>query len=154
MVVRVGGERYIIPTLSIIRSIRPQPEQLSTVLGRGEMITLHNRLVPLFRLDRLFNVPGAKQDLMEGLVVVIEDDGCQAGILTDELLGQQQIVIKSLGEAMQGTTGIAGGAIMPDGQVGLILDVGGLVRLANSGTENSTQRVIADSNERRESAEA
>lgn len=131
MVIRVGSERYIIPTLSIIRSIRPKPSELSSILGRGEMLAVHGKLLPLFRLDRLFNVSGSEQDATRSIAVIVEDEGRQIGLLIDELLGQQQIVIKSLGEAMRGIPGIAGGAIMPDGHVGLILDVGGLVRLAH-----------------------
>ena len=69
-------------------------------------------------------------------MVVVEDEGKQTGILVDEILGQQQIVIKSLARLCGGTTGLAGGAIMPDGNVGLILDVGGVVRLANDNRDN------------------
>ncbi|MBI5118476.1 chemotaxis protein CheA [Candidatus Poribacteria bacterium] len=136
MVVRVGPERYIIPTLSIIRSVRPERSDLSTVLARGEMLSIRGKLIPLFRLSKLFGIDGGEQDPTKGLVVVIEDDGQQAGLLVDGLLGQQQIVIKTLGEAMRGIPGISGGAIMPDGRVGLILDVDGLVRLANSPNGN------------------
>ncbi len=134
MVVRVGGERYIIPTLSIVMSIRPEPETLSTVINRGEMLSLQGRLLPLFRLGKLFNLRDAIDEVQEAIVVVIEDEGRQTGLLVDEILGQQQIVIKSLGTTLQGIPGIAGGAIMPDGHVGLILDVSGLVRLAAEAT--------------------
>ncbi|NUN98378.1 MAG: chemotaxis protein CheA [Candidatus Omnitrophica bacterium] len=130
MVVRVARERYIIPTLSIIRSFRPRREDLQTVLQRGEMLKVHGNLIPLFRLDRLFDAPGSEQDLGKATIVVVEDSGSQAGIVVDELLGQQQIVIKPLGDILQGTPGLSGGAIMPDGRVGLILDVASLVRLA------------------------
>lgn len=133
MVIRAGAERYIIPTVSIVRSLQPKAEHLSTVLKRGEMLQLQGRLIPLFRLATLFSVDGAERDATQALVVVVEENGRQVGILADELLGQQQIVIKSLGEAMQGLPGISGGAIMADGRVGLILDVGGLVRIASSG---------------------
>ncbi len=132
MVVRVGQERYIIPTLSIVRSIRPEQANLFTVVKRGEMLSLQGELIPMFRMGTLFKIPGAITDPTQALVVVVEDEGKQAGILTDELLGEQQIVIKSLGESMQGIQGISGGAIMSDGRVGLIVDVGGLVRLANA----------------------
>jgi len=145
MVVRVGNERYIIPTLSIVRSVRPRKEDLSTVFNRGEMLSLHGELIPLFRLDRLFDVEGAEQDPTRAIVVVVEDDGRQTGLLTDELLGQQQIVIKSLGETLRNAPGISGGAIMPDGRVGIILDIGGLVRLANTdkrGVFNGTGGMI------------
>ena len=129
MVVRVGEERYILPTLSIVMSIRPDPKQLSSVVQRGEMLEIQGRLLPLFRLGRMFNVPNSVDEITDGIVIVIEDEGKQTGLLVDEILGQQQIVIKSLGEALRGTPGLAGGAIMPDGTVGLILDVSGLVRL-------------------------
>jgi two-component system, chemotaxis family, sensor kinase CheA len=130
MVVRVGTQRYIIPTLSIITSLRPSEEQVSTVVNQGEMLKMQGRLLPLFRLERIFDISGAVQDLQQGIVVVVEADGKQTGVLVDDILGQQQIVIKSLGETLQGTPGLAGGAIMPDGTVGLILDIAGLVKLA------------------------
>ena len=132
MGLRVGEERYILPTLSIVTSIRPQRSDLSTALQRGEMLLAQGKIIPLFRLDALLGIPGAVQDPTQGIVVVVEDDGRQAGLLVDQLLGQQQIVIKSLGDFLQGSPGLSGGAIMPDGTVGLILDVGGLVRLAHA----------------------
>ena len=131
MVVGVGREIYVIPTVSIIRSIKPEPEDFSTVLNRGEMLSIQGKLIPLFRLANLFSIEDAEQDISKGIVVVIEDSGHQAGLVLEELMGRQQVVIKTLGEAMQNIPGISGGAIMPDGRVGLILDVGGLVRLAN-----------------------
>ena len=132
MVICVGKQRYIIPTLSVIRSVRPAAADLSTVLGRGEMLSLQGKLIPLFRLSRLFDIEGAQQDPTQAIVVIVEDEGRQIGLLTDDLLGQQQIVIKSLGESMQGIPGLSGGAVMPDGHVGLILDVGGLAKLAHA----------------------
>lgn len=130
MVVRVGRQRYIIPTLSIITSLRPATDQVYTVVGQGETIKVQGRLLPLFRMERIFGIPDAVRDLQKGIVVVVEADGRQTGVLVDEILGQQQTVIKSLGEMLQGTPGLSGGAIMPDGTVGLILDIGGLVKLA------------------------
>ena len=134
MVVRVGEETYIIPTGSIVRSIKPEKDDLSTVLNRGEMLSLQGNLLPVFRLGSLFNLNGVEGDQDNKLVVVVEDDKRkQAGLVIDDLVGRQQIVIKSLGEGMKDIPGISGGAIMPNGQVGLILDVGGVVKLANSG---------------------
>jgi len=132
MVIQVGVERYIVPTLSVVRSIQPTPGQISTVVDRGEVLTLQGELIPLFRLNRLFGIPGSKQDPTEALVMIVENEGRRAGMLIDDLLGQQQIVIKSLGQAMQDIEGVAGGAIMSDGTVGLILDVGGIVSLATT----------------------
>lgn len=132
MVVRVGNEKYVIPTISIVRSVQPMPENITTVLKRGEMLSLQGELIPLFRLGSLFDVDGAVEEISEAIAVVVENDGQQAGLLVDELIGSQQIVIKTLGETLGNILGISGSAIMPDGRVGLILDVGGLVRLANS----------------------
>ena len=132
MVVRVGQERYVIPTLSIVRSIQPESKDLTMVLNRGEMLSISGKLIPFFRLDSLFEVRGAQKDPTQAIVVVVEDDGKQAGILIDELIGSQQIVIKNLGETMQDIPGVSGSAILPNGRVGLILDIGGLVKLANT----------------------
>jgi two-component system chemotaxis sensor kinase CheA len=130
MVIRVGSERYAVPTLSIVLSLRPKSGEVETVAGRGEMIKLRDKLIPVVRLQELFHLPGPRMATGEGIVLVVENDGKQTGLLIDEMLGQQQIVIKSLGVTLQGTPGVAGGAIMPDGRVGLILDVGGLIKLA------------------------
>ena len=136
MLARVGFETYVIPTLSIITSIKPDQADLSTVLERGEMLSLQGKLIPLFRLGDLFHIDREKKDEDESLVVVVEDDKAQAGLIIDELIGRQQVVIKTLGEAMQNLPGISGGAIMPNGRVGLILDVNGVVKLANAGNGN------------------
>ena len=132
MLVRIGDERYIIPTLSIVKSIRPTKDKINTVIDRGEMITVQNDLIPLFRLAKLFEIEGAKQDPTESIVIVVEDSGKMAGVLVDELLGQQSTVIKNLGSSMKGLPGISGGSVMSDGQVGIILDVPGLVKLATT----------------------
>jgi len=133
MVIRVGAERFILPTLSIVVSLRPSPQDLSTVSGRGEMVKLRGRLLPLFHIHEMFQVKGAVKDPTEGTVVVVESDAKLVALLIDEIIGQQQIVIKPLGEALRDLPGIAGGAIMPDGRVGLILDTAGLVRIATEG---------------------
>jgi len=136
MVVRVSSETYIVPTVSIVTSLKPESEQLSTVLNQGEMLSLHGGLLPLFRLSDLFSIAKSDQDSGISLIVVVEDDNKKrAGLIIDELIGRQQIVIKSLGETMKDIPGISGAAIMPNGQVGLILDVGGVVGIANSGNE-------------------
>jgi two-component system chemotaxis sensor kinase CheA len=131
LVVQVAGERYILPTLSVVCSIRPKAEDLTTVVGKGEMLKLHGRLLPLFRLERMFSTKDAQSDPTQAAAVVVEAEGRRVAVLVDTLLDRRQIVIKSLGEALQNLPGIAGGAVMPDGRVGLIVDVAGLVKLAN-----------------------
>jgi two-component system chemotaxis sensor kinase CheA len=145
MVVRVGSETYVIPTVSIIRSIKPRVGDLSTVLNRGEMLSLPSGLVPLYRMDRLYHLEDATDDPAEAIIVIVEDEERQAGLVVDELIGRQQVVIKSLGESMTDIPGISGGAIMPDGRVGLIIDVGGLVKFASNG-DDGDQRDEAELN--------
>jgi two-component system chemotaxis sensor kinase CheA len=129
-IVRVGPHRYIIPIHSIEQSIQPKADQLSTVQNRGEMCMVRGDLLPLSRLHRLFSVRDAVQDPTKALLVIVQDDKRRCGLLVDELLGQQQVVIKSLGEALGHVPGISGGAILGDGNVSLILDIPGLITLA------------------------
>jgi two-component system chemotaxis sensor kinase CheA len=130
MIVRVGAERYIIPTVNIAMNFRPEASQVSTVAGRGELILLRGELIPLFRLHQLFKVNGAVTEPTRGLVVVLRDGLGSCGLLVDELLGQQQVVAKSLGAGVGKVAAVSGGAILGDGRVGLILDPGSLVALA------------------------
>jgi len=132
MVVMVGGEHYIIPTLAVVRLIRPRPQDITYVFDRGEMLAFEGQHLPLFRLSNLFSVSEVRERPEDAVVVVVEDEGRKIGLLADELLGQQSIVIKSLGERLQGTDGVAGGAIMSDGNVALILDIAGIVRVAHA----------------------
>jgi len=133
MALRVGEERYVLPLLSIERSVRPRRDEVFTVAGRGEMLAHDDGLVPVMRLHRHFGTPGACTDITEGVVVIVDDNGSRAGLFACELLGQQQTVIKPLGEGLPQQPGVAGGAVMPDGRVGLILDAAGLVRTAQRG---------------------
>ncbi|HGE69219.1 TPA: chemotaxis protein CheA [Candidatus Poribacteria bacterium] len=137
IIVQVGSEQYIIPTLSVVESIRPKSEEISTVMGNSEMLCIRGKLLPMFRISNLFQLHDAIKDPTEALIVVVEDEGKQVGFMVDSLVGHQQIVIKSLGESMGDLKGISGGAIMADGRVGLILDVAGIVKLAITGMNSS-----------------
>jgi two-component system chemotaxis sensor kinase CheA len=106
------------------------PEQLSHVLGQGELLDVQGRPLPLYRLGDLFGLRGTQTDATQALAVVVEDGGYSFCLLADEIVGQQQIVIKNLGETLRHLDGVAGGAILADGRVGLILDVAGLRRRA------------------------
>ena len=127
MLVRVGSQKYLLPTISIEHSFRPAAGQVSTVVGRGEMVQLRGRLLPVVRLHRLFHISGAETDAEKGLLIVMESHTSRCAVMVDELLGQQQVVIKSLGSTLANVPGVAGGAILGDGQVGLILDPSGIV---------------------------
>jgi two-component system chemotaxis sensor kinase CheA len=129
MVIRVGPERYIIPTLSVHATLRPTPDQISTVKGKGEVLNLRGELLPVIRLHDQFLL-AREQEIHEGVVLVVEDAmGRKTGLVADEILDQQQVVVKSLGAGVS-SQGLTGAAIMNDGTVSLILDVAGVVRLA------------------------
>jgi two-component system chemotaxis sensor kinase CheA len=142
MVVRLSTERYIIPTLSIVRMLQPGEIHIKSIMQNGQALLIDNELIPLARLDRLFEVPGAVQDPTQATVVIVENSERKMAILTDELIGQQQIVIKSLGATMRGLPGIAGGAIMSDGRVGLVVDISGLMTLFRT-TSNAPAKDLA-----------
>ena len=133
MVLKVGTELYIVPTLAMVRLVRPEPGEVSGLIGRGEILDFEGRMIPLLRMSDLFGVDGLAVDSRDGVVVVVEDGSRRVGLLADSLIGQQQIVIKSLGESIQGTPGLAGGAILSDGRVAPILDVAFLIRSAGNG---------------------
>jgi two-component system chemotaxis sensor kinase CheA len=123
MLVACGAERYIIPTLSIIESIQPDRKMLVSLAQSNEMINLRGEILPLLRLDKLFRLEGAKSDPTEALVVVVEGMGRRIGLLVDEVVTQQQVVIKNLGEGLGSTRFLSGAAILSDGHVGHILNV-------------------------------
>jgi two-component system, chemotaxis family, sensor kinase CheA len=132
MVVRVNGERYILPTLSIIEMLMPKAEQVQHVFGNGEALNVRGRLYPLVRLCSIFGANDVTNDIFEGIVIIVEDMiGKHVAIHVDEIIGQQQVVIKSIGTGIGTTPGVAGGAIMSDGTVSLIVDIGDLVRMVN-----------------------
>ncbi len=127
MVIGVGEERYILPLTSIVSSLRPLPEQVSTLLDKGEMIRVQDELFPLVRLHERFGVRALQEDPCKALVVLIEAEGERCCLLVDELLGLQQVVIKGLSEQLRQDPCLSGCAILGDGKVGLILDANGLV---------------------------
>jgi two-component system, chemotaxis family, sensor kinase CheA len=126
LAVSVGSQSFIVPIFSVREMFRPQPGQISTVQGRDEMALVRNRLLPIVRLHKRFGIAPRCSDPAEALLIVAEAEGRPFCLMVDELIGKQEVVIKSLGEIFRGVPGIAGGAILGDGKVGLILDVAGL----------------------------
>jgi two-component system chemotaxis sensor kinase CheA len=129
LIVGVGSERFILPTLSVRESFRPKAEMISSVHERGEMVNVRGHLSPLLRLYEYFNIPAQATDPLQGIVVVVEADGADRCLLIDQLIGKQEVVIKTLGETFKNNRALAGAAILGDGRVGLILEVNSLVRL-------------------------
>ena len=123
LVVGVGHERYIVPLFSVKEMFRPQPDALSTVPGGGEMVLVRGALLPILRLHSRFGVEPTSTDPTNGVCIVVENARRKFCVLADELIGKQEVVIKSLGATFKHVTGVAGGSILGDGRVGLILDV-------------------------------
>jgi two-component system chemotaxis sensor kinase CheA len=125
----VGSERFVIPTFAVQESFRPLPEHVQTVHAQARMVQVRDRLYPLLHLGEAFGIAGARQRISEGTVIVCHDSGRAVALAVDELIGKQEVVIKGLGEMFKDVRGIAGGAILGDGRIGLILDTGGLLSL-------------------------
>jgi len=123
LIVGVGCERYIMPLFSVREMLRPTPESVFTVQDRGEMALVRDRLLPLVRLYRKFGVKPRSEDPCQSLIIVAETSTQPFAIVVDELIGKQEVVLKSLGPLLQNTPGISGGAILGDGKIGLILDL-------------------------------
>jgi two-component system, chemotaxis family, sensor kinase CheA len=128
LVVAVGDHRYIVPIYAVCELINPKPESISTVHGRNEMAMVRDRVLPIVRLARRFNVIPKSEDPCKGLLVVTESQEQLFCLFVDEVLGKQEVVIKSLGDTLKNIPGIAGGAILGDGRVGLILELDGVFR--------------------------
>lgn len=133
-----GDETYIVPLVSIIESIQVQRDMINLVAGRGETFKLRDEFLPIVRLHEVFGIENPKAwQLTEGLLVVVECDSGPCGLFVDDLVGQQQVVVKSIEANYGDVEGISGATILGDGSVALILDVPGVVRLALQGDENT-----------------
>jgi two-component system chemotaxis sensor kinase CheA len=122
MLVGVGPERFIVPTLVIRESLRPEPGMVFTVQGKGEVISVRGKLIPLVRLADKLDLPCVAQQPCDGIVVVVDSGGRSRALLVDSLIGKQEVVIKSLGETFKHQKGMSGAAILGDGRVALIID--------------------------------
>jgi two-component system chemotaxis sensor kinase CheA len=131
MVVRVSDRRYVVPTLAIEENFRMDSETLHTMLGKGRMVDVRGSLVRVQTLRSLFGLPGGEVDAERGIMILLEAHGARACVVVDEILGQQQIVIKSLGRGLPEMIGVSGGAILGDGQVAPIIDVEGIVAMTS-----------------------
>lgn len=128
--VRVGNHTYIIPLLSIVESLQVGKSNINAIAGKAEVYKLRDEYLPVIRLYDAFSVTPDSENLEDGLLVIVEGDGHRAGLLVDDLLGQQQVVIKSLETNFKPVNGLSGATILGDGTVALIVDVTGIVRLS------------------------
>ncbi|MCL6556872.1 MAG: chemotaxis protein CheW [Burkholderiales bacterium] len=129
MSVRVGSETYIVPLTVVVESLQPRREDIRTIAGQGRVVAIRGEYLPLIPLAEVFAVPGALHEASEGILVVVEGESGKAALQVDELLGQHQVVIKSLETNYRKVEGISGATIMGDGRVAMILDVSALTRM-------------------------
>jgi two-component system chemotaxis sensor kinase CheA len=135
LVVGVGTERYIVPLFAVRELLRPSEDTVWTVQGRAEMALVRGSLLPVARLYRVFAVQPRSEDPAAGVLIVAEVEGHRFCVLVDEVIGKQEVVIKTLGAMFKNAPGIAGGAILGDGRVGLILDLDRLYKERTSAPE-------------------
>ncbi len=122
LVVRVGEDRFILPSTSVQMALRPSKDALSTVHGHGEVLDHRGKILPIHRLHRRFQITGAIENPWDGIIVIVENNGRASALLVDDMVSKQEVVIKSLGGFLQNLVGVSGGAILGDGGIALILD--------------------------------
>lgn len=137
MVVGVGDNRYVIPTLAVRESFRPTPDMISVIFDHGKLVRKRNQLIPLIHLGDLLGIPYRHTDAADAIVILVESGTIQRCIVVDSLIGKSEIVIKDLGPVFEGQTAMSGAAIMGDGRVALILDVDAIVSQSQSGHRSS-----------------
>jgi len=128
LIVKVGDERFIVPLASVREVLQPREGMITTMENRAEVAVVRDHLFPIVRLHQRFEVKPKSTNLMDGLLMLLETHGRTYSLAVDELIGKQEVVIKTLGETFRDVPGVAGGAILGDGRVGLILDVDGLYK--------------------------
>lgn len=130
LAMRLGSDVYVLPLLSVVESLRPEPKHIVHIAEKGEMVMVRGEPLPLIYTHRLFSVNGNVTDPCDGLVVIVEHQGRKYGIVVDELIGQLQVVMKSLEANYERVEGVSGATILGDGRIAMIVDIAGLVRLA------------------------
>ena len=144
--VRVGQQIYIIPLISIVESLQVQPAQFNSIAGKGELYRLRDDYIPIIRLYETFDIEPDSTELSHGLLVVVEAEGQKAGLFVDDLLAQQQVVIKSLETNYQKVEGVSGATILGDGTVAMIMDISGLISLSHSSRGRNKLHLVDNSN--------
>jgi two-component system chemotaxis sensor kinase CheA len=132
LVVGVGQDRYIVPIFAVKEMLRPTPGMVSTIENKREIALIRDRVLPVIRLHRKFSVKPDSVDPLESLLIIAESQEAEFCLMVDKLIGKQEVVIKSLGESLRNISGVAGGAILGDGRVALILEMNALFSSARA----------------------
>jgi two-component system chemotaxis sensor kinase CheA len=144
--VRIADQTFVLPLLSIVESFRLKPEHIKTVLGAGEVVRVRGDAIPLVRLHRELGIAVEAADASRSIVCVVDTSSGRVGLLVDELLGQGQVVIKTLETNYRRIDGMVGATIAGDGRVALIVDPQGIARRATLGRGKESEHVIRQSN--------
>jgi two-component system chemotaxis sensor kinase CheA len=130
MTLRVADECYVLPLAAVVESLQFAPEQIRTLGGRAQLLPLRDEFLPVVDLEQVFDVRRERPERDPAVLVVVESGGVRVALRVDELLGQQQVVVKNLESNYGPVQNVAGATIMGDGRVALILDVAALARRA------------------------
>ncbi len=142
LLIRLEEEVYVLPLLSVVESICIQPKEIQRVVGAGEVVLLRGEVVPVIRLNQVLSLKSSQMDELSGLLVIVEDQGRRFALVVDELLGQQQVVIKNLETNFQKVPGVAGATILGNGRVALILDLFAISNLCSNETPRRTGTTV------------
>ncbi len=136
MLIRVGSARYTIPILAIRETFRPEQRQITIAMDGQELTKVRKDIIPIVRLHELFNKEPDHNDLVEGILIIVEYNDKRVCLFADEILGQYQTVIKGLPDYLESVRGVSGCTILGDGEVSLILDVAGILGRAGEAFQN------------------
>jgi two-component system chemotaxis sensor kinase CheA len=135
MSVKVGDEIYILPLGYVVESLQPAPIDVKEISGQGQVIKVRGEYLPLIPLYQVFGIQPRFTDPSRGIVIILESEGKHAALFVDDLVGQQQVVVKNLESNYRKVAGISGATIMGDGGVSLIIDVAALLRSTRQPSE-------------------
>lgn len=137
LLIRVGEERYILPVMNVNMTLKPKPGQVFSVQNSGQVIRHRDKIHQLVHLGDFFGVDSDASHAGDGVVVMIETDRMEYGLVVDEILHKQEVVVKNLGGGAVHPQGVGGGAILGDGTISLILDPSGLVGVGQPSRSDS-----------------
>ena len=139
MVVACGNEKYIIPILNMVETFQPDPKNIKTIADGNDLINIRGEYIPIIYLNHLFNIESTKEADSPGLIIVIETGRHKFGLVVDSLIGQQQVVIKTIDDQSEAIPCISGATILGDGKISLILDVASIYQMLSVGQSNTIE---------------
>jgi len=127
MVVRLAGQRYVLPLSNVVETVQPEPGQLRPVANSSEVIAMRGTFVPVRRLSELFHLAPSEREAEDSVVIIVETDAGNVGLMVDTIEDRREVVIKSLDQNLYPIRGLGGATILGDGSIALILDIDALM---------------------------